>query len=53
MPILAASPISCTASEMMATLPVTMPPTNSKIEKDRFRINAIKIFLWLFMMASH
>ena len=36
--MLAASPKSCTASEIMATLPVKIPPKNSKIEKDRFTV---------------
>ena len=49
MPMLAASPASWIESEMIATLPVRMPPTNSKIEKNRFRINAINMFLVVFI----
>ena len=44
-PMLTASPTSCTASEIMATLPVKTPPTNSKTEKARFNINAIRMLL--------
>ncbi len=49
--MLAASPISCTASEI-ATLPVMAPPINSKMEKERFSKNAIKIFFSVFHKPS-
>ena len=51
MPIAAASPKSCTASETIATLPVTIPPTASKTEKNRLSINAMNIPLSLFITA--
>ena len=42
--MLVASPMSCTASETIATLPVKIPPINSNIENARLRIKAIRIF---------
>ena len=51
-PMLAASPISCMASEIMATLPVNIPPIISKIENAKFNINAIKIFFSVFIRVS-
>ena len=41
--MLAVSPTSCTASERIATLPVSNPPASSKTEKAKFKRNAIKI----------
>ena len=40
-----------TASERMATLPVSMPPTNSKTEKARFKRKAARIFRSVFIVA--
>ena len=48
-PMLAASPASCSASDMIATLPVKMPPKNSNTENTRFKINATKILCSFFI----
>ena len=45
-----ASPKSCTASEIIATLPVKAPPTNSNAEKNRFKTKAIRILISLFIL---
>lgn len=51
--MLAASPISWTASEVIATLPVKIPPINSNIENDKLSIKAIKILRSVFVISSH
>jgi hypothetical protein len=50
--MLAASPISWIASETIATLPVKIPPKNSKIENERFNKNATKMFFPVFIASS-
>ena len=43
--MLSASPASCIASDIIATLDVNAPPINSIIENEIFNKKAIKIFL--------
>ena len=51
-PIDNASPKSCIESDMIATLPVIIPPNISNIENEILRRKAINIFFFFFIFTS-